>query len=226
MLEGKVAVIIGADNNIGSAIARRFAYEGADLVLTSENPDTLQSLDDEIKNLGGNPILVQLEVLDPDQVNALYSSIQSRFKRLDILITTDLYIGKPSLIVDNTPEEIQKIFNLSFYVNWYMIKCSDPLFKLSESPRIIFTTVETLHNKENLYFSPYFAMQSALLNLIESYTGQNSHSNIKANIVSIENYSEQGQITPSKYFTDIFTRLSSEKCLISGKKHYAQYQEY
>jgi NAD(P)-dependent dehydrogenase (short-subunit alcohol dehydrogenase family) len=224
MLENKVAVIIGADNKIGSAIARRFAYEGAYLILTSEDLSALQNLDNEIKNLGGEAMLAQLDMLDFEQVNALYSTIENKFQRLDILITSNLYIGKPNMIVDYKIEEIQKIINLNFYINWYLIKCFDPLFKLSESARLIFTTVETLNKKENLYFSPYFSIQSALQNLVENYTKQNLHSKIKANIISVENYDEQNEIAVSKYFTDIFTRLSSDKCSISGRKHYIQYQ--
>ena len=53
-LNGRIALITGASRGIGAAIAKRFAIEGAHLVLTARSSGALEELDDYIRSRGGN----------------------------------------------------------------------------------------------------------------------------------------------------------------------------
>ena len=84
-LEGKVAVITGAGRGIGAAIARRFAAEGASLVLNSLS-DSAARVAEEITAAGGKALAVQGDVSKADDVAKVIDAAVSTFGRLDILI--------------------------------------------------------------------------------------------------------------------------------------------
>jgi NAD(P)-dependent dehydrogenase (short-subunit alcohol dehydrogenase family) len=79
-LDGKVAVITGAAGGIGRASARRFAAEGARVVVADLADDDGERLADEI---GG--LYVHADVTDPDAVQALYAASSERFGGIDVL---------------------------------------------------------------------------------------------------------------------------------------------
>jgi NAD(P)-dependent dehydrogenase (short-subunit alcohol dehydrogenase family) len=79
-LEGKVAVITGAASGIGRASARRFAAEGAQVVVADLDEDGGTALADEI---GG--LFVRADVTDADDVQGMYAAAAERFGGVDVL---------------------------------------------------------------------------------------------------------------------------------------------
>jgi len=84
-LEGKVAVITGAGRGIGAAIARRFAAEGASVVLNSLS-DSATKVSKEIIASGGKAMFVQGDVSKAADVARVIDAAVASFGRLDILI--------------------------------------------------------------------------------------------------------------------------------------------
>ncbi|MFP5290836.1 MAG: 3-oxoacyl-ACP reductase [Actinomycetes bacterium] len=78
-LAGKVAVITGGASGIGFATARRFAAEGARVVIGDMNPETGEAAAAEVEGL-----FVQVDVTDEGQVNALFDTAQKTYGSLDI----------------------------------------------------------------------------------------------------------------------------------------------
>ncbi len=78
-LAGKVAVITGGASGIGLATARRFAAEGATVVIGDFNAETGAKAAEEV---GG--LFVQVDVTDEAQVNNLFDTAQSTYGSLDI----------------------------------------------------------------------------------------------------------------------------------------------
>lgn len=81
-LQGKVAIITGATSGIGEATARRFAAEGAQLVLAGRTVDKGEAL---AKELGGQVFFQRTDVMHEADIAALIDSAISRFGRLDCL---------------------------------------------------------------------------------------------------------------------------------------------
>jgi NAD(P)-dependent dehydrogenase (short-subunit alcohol dehydrogenase family) len=81
-LDGKVAIITGATSGIGEATARRFAAEGARLIIAGRTQDKGETL---AKELGTHVIFQRADVLNEADIAALVDTAQSRFGRLDCL---------------------------------------------------------------------------------------------------------------------------------------------
>ena len=89
--EDQVAIVVGADRGIGLAIAKRFAMEGANVVLASnraEVTDVAEELQHQVEaaGLAGKVIGRQMDVTDSAQVEACYASVVEQFSRLDISV--------------------------------------------------------------------------------------------------------------------------------------------
>jgi meso-butanediol dehydrogenase/(S,S)-butanediol dehydrogenase/diacetyl reductase len=82
--EGKVVIVTGAASGIGEATARRFAAEGAKVVLVDRNRAALEKLAGE---LAPDHTLAQVaDVSDSQAVDEIVSATVKRFGRLDVLV--------------------------------------------------------------------------------------------------------------------------------------------
>lgn len=84
MLQGKVAIITGASSGIGYATAKRFAREGAKLVLGARRGAILASLVDEIITQGGEAVYLAGDVTDEVYANDLVALAVEQYGGLDI----------------------------------------------------------------------------------------------------------------------------------------------
>ena len=80
-LDGRVAIVTGAGQGIGRAIAEKLRDEGAGVIVADKNPETAAKTAAEI---GGTAHVT--DVSDPDQVSALVAAAVDQFGRIDILV--------------------------------------------------------------------------------------------------------------------------------------------
>lgn len=80
-LEGRVAIVTGAGQGIGRAIAEKLRAEGASVVVADKNAETAEKTAAEI---GGTAQVT--DVSDPDQVSALVAATVGQFGKVDILV--------------------------------------------------------------------------------------------------------------------------------------------
>lgn len=86
-LDGKVALITGSDSGIGQATAIEFAREGADVVVHYlDDADGAQQTKAGIEAAGRRAVVVQADVKDEVQVEAMFDAAMAEFGALDILM--------------------------------------------------------------------------------------------------------------------------------------------
>ena len=92
-LEGQVAVVTGAGQGIGRAIALTLAREGAAVVVNDVNFESAKKVADEIKSQGGRAEPVKADISSGEEVNTLVEKTLDNFKKIDLLVN-NAGIGK------------------------------------------------------------------------------------------------------------------------------------
>jgi 3-oxoacyl-[acyl-carrier protein] reductase len=86
-LHGKAAVVTGASRGIGSAIARRLAADGAAVVVNyAASPAAADEVVHRIRDAEGEAVAIRADLVDPEQIRALFDAAVKAFGRLDILV--------------------------------------------------------------------------------------------------------------------------------------------
>src|SRR3546814_885061 len=84
-LKGKVAVVTGAGSGIGLATAKRFAAEGAKVVVADLNGETARGVVAEIESAGGEALALAIDVGSGEQVRSMIDTTISTFGKIDVL---------------------------------------------------------------------------------------------------------------------------------------------
>lgn len=85
-LQDRVAIVTGASNGLGRAIAEKFASEGAKVVLAARRKDALDKVAASIAGAGGAALAVPTDVTREADVLALFAKTREAFGRVDILV--------------------------------------------------------------------------------------------------------------------------------------------
>jgi NAD(P)-dependent dehydrogenase (short-subunit alcohol dehydrogenase family) len=105
MLENKVAVIYGAGGEIGGAVARAFASEGAKVFLSGRKRAPLEAVAKEIQSAGGSAEAAEVDALDEQAVDKHLQSVIDKAGRIDISfnaigISPEKILGVPLIEMD------------------------------------------------------------------------------------------------------------------------------
>lgn len=71
---------------MGLAIAKKYVEEGANVVISGRNKERLINAETEIKDIGDNIVIYQMDVRNPEEANAMVNFAAERFGRVDGLI--------------------------------------------------------------------------------------------------------------------------------------------
>ncbi|HVY25718.1 MAG TPA: SDR family oxidoreductase [Polyangiaceae bacterium] len=112
-LAGKVAVVTGASSGVGRAIARELGARGAKVGLIARNLDGLEAAAREIKQLGGEAMVLPLDVSDADAVSAAADRVVAAWSQLDIWVN-DAMVSVFSPISRVTPQEFRRVTEVNY----------------------------------------------------------------------------------------------------------------
>ena len=85
LLTGQVAIVTGGGTGIGLAIAKRLGELGARIVIGSRNSENLEQGSAELRHAGLDPLAVQVDVRNPEQVDEMVERTIRHFGHIDIL---------------------------------------------------------------------------------------------------------------------------------------------
>lgn len=120
--ENKVVLITGGATGIGLATARRFAQEGAKVVIASRNQAVGEQAVADIRAAGGEATFIQTDVTREAQVEALIKQILETYGRIDAAFNNSGTEGIPSSLSDDSEDNYQKIFDVNVKGLWLSMK--------------------------------------------------------------------------------------------------------
>ena len=109
-LKDEIAIVTGGGQGIGESISRRFALEGAKVVIADINPDTGVNVAKSINESGGNAISITTDVSDSKAVDKMVSETLDHFGKPTVLINNaGIAVFGPPLEI--TEEDWKKCFS-------------------------------------------------------------------------------------------------------------------
>lgn len=133
-LQARIALITGAASGIGLATARRFAAEGATLILADRNGEALPDARESLTGDGHEAVI--MDVTDEQAWAALADRIQTRFGALDILVNNAGF-GKFASIADTTLAQWRSIIAVNLDSVFLGTKYMMPLLAASGRGAIV-----------------------------------------------------------------------------------------
>jgi len=113
LLEGKVAIVTGGGRGIGRAIAKRFAAEGAKVVIAQRDRPSGERTCQEIEQVGGTALFVETDVSKREAVEHLVQETVQRFGRIDILANNAGLMGINGPFLEVTQEEWDRMLAIN-----------------------------------------------------------------------------------------------------------------
>ncbi len=135
-LKEKIAIVTGAAQGIGRAIALGFAREGAKVVVGDIDGVKAEAVVKEISTLGTEALVVRVDVSDEGSVANLKEQVLHRFGRVDILVN-NAGIYPPSPAVKMSEEEWDRVIDTNLGGNFLCSRAVVPHMRAQKSGRII-----------------------------------------------------------------------------------------
>jgi NAD(P)-dependent dehydrogenase (short-subunit alcohol dehydrogenase family) len=104
MIEGKVALITGASQGLGRALALAFAGQGARVVVNARSEETIHPVAQEVESTGAEVLALGADVSKGADVEKLVEAASRRFGRVDVLVNNAGLLG-PRVTIAEYPEE-------------------------------------------------------------------------------------------------------------------------
>jgi NAD(P)-dependent dehydrogenase (short-subunit alcohol dehydrogenase family) len=182
-LAGKAAIITGAGQGIGRGIARRFAAEGAAVVIAERDAQLGQAVADELtRERGAHATFVATDVRDKAQVTAMVDAAIAAFGRVDVLVNNAWGGGSFSRLEHKTDADLRQGIDVALFGAFWAMQGVFPHMRRQGGGRII--ALCSLNGvNAHMYTAEYNSAKEALRALTRSAAREWARHNILANII-------------------------------------------
>jgi NAD(P)-dependent dehydrogenase (short-subunit alcohol dehydrogenase family) len=181
-LQGKIALITGADSGIGRAVAIAFAREGADLVISylDEHEDA-QATAQWIEKAGRQCLLIPGDIAHREHCQAVVDQTVERFGRIDVLVNNAAFQMTHETLEEVSDEEWGRTFDINITAIFRITKAA--LRHMPEGSSII-NTSSVNSDKPKPTLVPYATTKGAIANFSAGMAQLLGERNIRVNSVA------------------------------------------
>lgn len=226
-LEGRIALITGANRGIGLAIAREYAREGAHCLLAGRNIGELEAAKAGIEGSGGMASVIAMDLEKSESVRAAVDQIAKMYPRLDILVANAASLGARVPITDYPLNVWMQTFQINVHANLLLLQGLDPMLKKSDAGRVVILSAQVA-SVAKVGTGSYAVSKAALEAMVRIYALEGKDSAIKVNIVSpmatrtemrarAAPSEDPRSIKPPEEIAQLFVELGSPSCTRQGE---------
>jgi 3-oxoacyl-[acyl-carrier protein] reductase len=182
-LQGKVAIVTGGGSGFGEGIAKRFAEEGAKIVVADIDDKNGQRVTSEIEKASGQGscVFVHADVASDAETKTMIETATKRFDRLDILVNNAgvCHYNKPMLEV--TEQEVDKIFAVNVKAIYLAARYAVPIMRKQGTGGAIINTASTAGLRPRPGLAVYNASKAAAIFLSKTMALEYAKDKIRVN---------------------------------------------
>jgi NAD(P)-dependent dehydrogenase (short-subunit alcohol dehydrogenase family) len=127
MLEDKVAMITGASQGLGRALALAYAKEGARVVINARSEESIRPVAGEVESSGAEVLALAADVSKSADVQRLVETAAERFGKIDVLVNNAGLLGPRVAIAEYPEEEWRRVIDANltgpFLVSKAVVPC-------------------------------------------------------------------------------------------------------
>ena len=184
-MAGRVVLVTGATRGIGRAVACDLVRHGATVVLHGRNAAALDALYEELRELGPEPTVAQLDLerAQGEEYQRLTEQIEARYGRLDGLLHNAGVLGDRSPIEHYDIGLWQRVIHVNLNAAFILTRCLLPLLGRAEDASVVFTT-SGVGNRGRAYWGAYSVSKFGVEGLAQVLADEVENTAIRVNCIN------------------------------------------
>lgn len=183
-LQNQVAIVTGAGRNIGEAIAKLFAQEGASMAVIDLDAARASRVANEINAINpARAISIVCDVASATSVETMAETVVRQFGGIDILVNNAAWTDHKSLF-DITEEEWDRVMNVCLRSVWYCTRSAANVMIDQKKKGKIINIASTSGHWGRKEATAYTTAKAGVLNLTRSIAVQLAPQGIRVNSIS------------------------------------------
>jgi NAD(P)-dependent dehydrogenase (short-subunit alcohol dehydrogenase family) len=189
-LDGQLAIVTGAGQGIGKAVALRLARDGADVVVADINSETAEKTADEIRSLGRRALPCPMDISSLGDIRSMVDCAVTKFDRIDILVNA-AGVAHTELFVDLTEQQWDRVIDTNLKGTTFCVQAvgRQMIKQAPEDMRaggcygkvVNFSSISGRHGRAEQI--PYAASKAAIISVTQSAALAFAPYNINVNAV-------------------------------------------
>jgi meso-butanediol dehydrogenase/(S,S)-butanediol dehydrogenase/diacetyl reductase len=213
-IDGKVALVTGAGQGIGRAIALRLARDGADIAIVDLDPQKMEQVAEEVRSIGRKATVFKADVTGRDEVHAAVDHAANELGGFDIMVN-NAGIAQIEPISDVTTEQFDKIIKVNVAGVLWGIQAAAAKFRSRRHKGKIINAASIAGHEGFPLLGVYSATKFAVRALTQAAAKEFASDGITVNAYS-----------PGVVGTDMWVEIDRRMAEITGAKIGESYEKY
>ncbi len=217
LLKGQVAVVTGGGRGIGRAIARRFAAEGAAVLVAARTASEVQGVAGEIQKAGGHAAWLAADVSREADCARIVAAARASFGSVHILVNNAGIYGPVKPLEEITPQEWDEVIAVHLRGAFLLTRLVLPEM-YARSSGVILNISSIAAKAAAPWGSPYAAAKAGMLGLTRGLAAEAARKGVRVNALC------PGPVTETRLSKDL-GRTIAERLGVSPEQQLADFLE-